>query len=66
MPDADRNLGIGLLVGSLFAGGASGVLFWVSSKGHWSFGPLIFACICALLAVYLIGMGIKKLIAAAN
>lgn len=64
MSDASRNLGIGLLVGSLFSGGAAAVLFWVSSADDWSTGPLIFACICALLTVFLIGMGIKKLAAA--
>lgn len=61
-----RSLGIGFLVSSLASGGASALLFFISSNEGWNFGPLIFACIAALGTVALIGFGIKLLIKAAG
>ena len=64
--DAQRNLGIGLLVGGLVAGGFAAVLFWVASEENWNPGPTVFACLSALLGVALIGYGISKIATAGS
>ena len=65
-PDSDRNLGIGLIVGGAVSGGFSAVLFWLSTKEDMKVGLIVFGCITALLAVYLVGYGIKKIAAAGS
>jgi hypothetical protein len=62
---ADRDVGIGLIVGGGVSAIVSAILYWVSSSEHWNFGPLFFAIATSLLAVYLIGYGIKKVAGAA-
>lgn len=59
---ATRNLGIGLIIGGAVAGGFAAVLFWIGQEEHNVF-PSIFGGITALLGVFLIGYGIKKLVA---
>jgi high-affinity Fe2+/Pb2+ permease len=65
-PESDRNTGIGLIVGGAAAGGFSAVLFWLSTQVAFTVGLIVFGCITALLAVYLIGYGIKKVATAGS
>ena len=65
-PESERNVGIGLIVGGAVAGGLSAVLFWLSTSDKFKVGLIVFGCITALLAVYLIGYGIKKVATAGS
>ena len=55
-------VGWSLIGGGLIAGVFAAVQYWLASEEDWSIGSLIAAIAVTLLAVFLIGYGIKKLV----
>lgn len=63
MGDKKTIVGWSLVGGGIIAGGFAAFMYWLASEEEWSTGMVLFAAAFTLLAIYLIGYGIKKVVA---